>query len=86
MDFTGKFGLVPIVSGVTILVHPDNPGSHDQWILRQKKSMQNAVFPGSGLVDVPRNKPLVLKYRLIIHNGDAGSLNLPALMEEYAKK
>ncbi len=28
-------------------------------------------FPGNGRIDVPVNKPVVLRYRLVIHDGDA---------------
>jgi hypothetical protein len=85
MDFSGKFGIGPEISGITILCHPGNPDYPEPWILRQKGSMQNVVFPGRERIDILMNKPVVLRYRLIIHKGNAPSLNIPRLMEEYTK-
>jgi hypothetical protein len=85
MDFSGKFGEADELSGITILCNQGMPDYPEQWILRQKGSMQNIVFPGSKRINVPVKKPLVLRYRIIIHNGDAGSLDIPMLMEEYSR-
>ena len=85
MDFSGKFGAADEISGITILCNPGMTDYPEPWILRQKGSMQNIVFPGSKRIDVPVNKPLVLRYRIIIHNGNAGSLDIPKLMEEYSR-
>jgi len=84
MDFSGMFDITPQISGITILCHPSMPDYPEPWILRQKGSMQNVVFPGRDRIDVPANKPLILRYRLIVHNGDAASLNIHRLHEEYA--
>jgi hypothetical protein len=84
MDFSGRFGTGSEISGITILCHPGMPDYHEPWILRQKGSMQNVVFPGSGRLDVPMDNPVVLRYRIIVHNGNAGNLNIPRLQQEYA--
>jgi hypothetical protein len=85
MDFSAGFSMSPAVSGLTILCHPGNPNFPEPWILRQKGSMQNVVFPGENKISIPVNKPVVLRYRIIIHNGGAGSLDIPALQTEYGK-
>jgi hypothetical protein len=85
MDFSGAFGIDQTLSGVTILCHPDNPLYPSPWILRQKGSMQNAVFPGRQRIKMNLNTPVILKYRLIIHNGDSKSLDLNKLQEEYSE-
>jgi hypothetical protein len=85
MDFSGKFDAGPDISGITILCSTGMPDYPEPWILRQKGSMQNIVFPGQERIDIPMNKPLILRYRLIIHNGNASSLNIPKLQAEYAK-
>ncbi|MCF7849057.1 MAG: PmoA family protein [Kiritimatiellales bacterium] len=77
MNFTGTFGTE--ASGYAIFVHPGNPGGQRTWLLRSKKSMQNAVFPGRVPVPVSTEKPLVLKYRVVIHK-DA---DLDTLFKEY---
>jgi hypothetical protein len=47
--------------------------------------MQNVVFPGQNRIDLPVGKPVILHYRVIIHNGNAGSLDIKALQAEYSK-
>ena len=86
MDFSGRFGLVPVFSGVTIIRHPDMPDYSSPWILRQKGSMQNTVYPGRERISIPVDKPVVLRYRILIHKGDAGRLNMIEQQEDYAKR
>jgi hypothetical protein len=85
MDFSGRFGAGPEISGLTIICHPSMPGYPEPWILRQKGSMQNVVFPGRDRIDVTRDKPVVLRYRLVIHNGGAASLSIDGLIKEFSK-
>ena len=65
LNFTGTFGTGK--SAMAIFVHPSNPGYPQPWILRKQKSCQNAVYPGPRAVGVPKDKPLILRYRLLIH-------------------
>jgi hypothetical protein len=65
LNFTGTFGKNK--SSIAVLVHKANPGYPTPWILRKKGSAQNAVYPGRHAVVVPRDKPLVLRYRLLLH-------------------
>jgi hypothetical protein len=46
--------------------------------------MQNIVFPGRQKYILV--KPLLLKYRLVIHKGDAESLDIRGLQQEYEKE
>ncbi len=85
MDFSGSFGNSNRQSGLTILCHPSTPNYVAPWILRQKKSMQNIVYPGQEMVNISMDKPLVLRYRLVIHNGDAGSIDITKLQLAYEK-
>jgi hypothetical protein len=85
MDFSGSFGVEKTPSGITILCHPDNPVYPSPWILRQKGSMQNAVFPGRERIKLNMNHPVTLKYRLIIHKGDNQTVNLNKLQKEYSE-
>jgi hypothetical protein len=66
LNFTGSFGGVK--SSIAILVHPSNPGYPTPWILRNKTSMQNPVYPGRGTVTIPRDKPIILRYRILLHH------------------
>ena len=65
LNFTGTFGTGK--SALAIFVHPSNSGYPQPWILRKQKSCQNAVYPGRHAVSVSKDKPLALRYRLLIH-------------------
>ncbi|MGH9880933.1 MAG: DUF6807 family protein, partial [Pyrinomonadaceae bacterium] len=82
LDFSGSFHAGK-VSGVAILTHPSVPGFPQRWILRKSKSMQNPVYPGRTPVLLSREKPLVLRYRLVIHRGDAQQARIDQLQREY---
>jgi hypothetical protein len=83
MDFSAIFGKGTEKSGLTILCHPTTPNYPAPWILRQQTSMQNIVFPGRERIKL--DKTVILRYRVIIHDGDAQSLNIPVLQAEYGK-
>lgn len=55
--------------GIVMLDHPENPGFPHSWILRREASMQNVVFPGRTAMDIPNDRPVVLKYSLLVYNG-----------------
>ncbi len=84
MDFSGDFGAKNGErSGLAILCHPDTPNYPAPWILRQVTSMQNIVYPGRDRVSIPMSEPVILHYRLIVHKGDAESVDFDALQKEY---
>ncbi|UCD00085.1 MAG: PmoA family protein [Phycisphaerales bacterium] len=83
MDFSGPLGPNGKTSGLAILCHESLPGYPQRWILRRKGSAQNPVFPGREPVPLSQKKPLVLRYRLIIHRGDANHVDLDRLQAEY---
>jgi len=86
IDLSGSFGKDKETCGVTILSHPDTPNYPEPWILRQKASMQNVVFPGREKINITMGKPVVLRYRLLIHNGSAGDMDINQLQAKYANK
>ncbi len=83
MDFSGALGPDGKTSGIAILCHKSLPDYPEKWILRRKGSAQNPVFPGREPVPLSREKPLVLRYRLIIHRGDVHHVDLNKLQAEY---
>lgn len=83
LDFSGKFRKDGKVSGLAILCHNSLPGYPQRWILRRKASAQNPVYPGRHPILLSRQKPLVLRYRLIIHRGNVHQVNLDKLQAEY---
>ena len=56
--------------GLAIIDQKSNPGYPQRWILRNSSSMQNAVYPGRTPVALDPIKPLVLRYTLVVHNGN----------------
>jgi hypothetical protein len=86
MDMSGAYGRKGEISGLSILCHPSTPNYPAPWILRQKASMQNIVFPGRERISVSMENPIILRYRLIIHDGNAESVNLPELQSEFERK
>ena len=83
LDFSGNLGGRGKTSGLAILCHSSSPGYPQRWILRRKGSAQNPVYPGRHPVPLSREKPLVLRYRLIIHRGGVNDVNLDRLQAEY---
>lgn len=57
-------------SGGAILVHRDHPGDPPTWITRHYGPM-NVTHPGLEMMDVPRDRPVHLRYRIWIHRGTA---------------
>lgn len=91
IDMVGSFATTDSnvankVSGVAILCHPSVPGFPQKWILRNARSMQNPVFPGRDPIAIPINKPLELRYRMIIHRSQASPEQLEAWFDDYAAK
>ena len=72
MDMIGHFS-PDTKSGFAIYRHPGNPADLTQWILRQKRSMQNPVYPGRSPVPLSTNSPTILNYRLVVHGSDVQS-------------
>ncbi|HIE95664.1 MAG TPA: hypothetical protein EYG03_17065 [Planctomycetes bacterium] len=71
--------------GVAILCHPSNPGYPELWILRAKRSMQNAKYPGVEPIEILPTTPAILRYRLVIHRGSAEQANIAERFAEYAE-
>jgi hypothetical protein len=84
MDLSAPYGKDGAMSGVTILCHPSVPGFPQPWILRQQRSMQNPVLPGRQPVVVPTDRPVVLRYRLVIHRGAARPGDIEGWQRQYA--
>lgn len=67
--------------GIVMVDHPDNPGYPQSWILREKRSMQNAAYPGRNTVKISTSSPLVLKYSLIVYSGKLNNKKIQRLIE-----
>lgn len=69
--------------GLAVLASSANPSPNRRWILRRKRSMQNAVYPGREPVTLSQDEPAILKYRLVIHRGDLSRDDLVKLQTAY---
>jgi hypothetical protein len=83
MDALGSFDPGGAVGGVAVLGHPSNPGAPQPWILRRQGSAQNAAYPGREPIDLSTTQPLVLRYRLVIHEGALTAAELDDLQRQY---
>ena len=83
LDITGTFDPTHPSSGVAVFCHPKYPKKKQPWILRYKGSMQNPAFPHTDRVAISQKKPLVLKYRLVIHDQEVDSAILDKMYQEY---
>lgn len=85
MDFSGSLGREGKLSGLSIFCHPNNPGHPNPWILRSSRSMQNAVYPFPGAIPVPlsQTQPTILRYRMLVHEGDAEALDISRIYADY---
>jgi len=83
-DYSGDFpGATGGQSGVAILTHPSHPGSPPPWCLRYYGPM-NPSYPGLEFVPLHKDKPLRLRYRLILHRGTAEQARIGDIYRLYA--
>ena len=83
MDLSGSYGKSG-KSGLTVLTHPTTTGFPQPWILRARGSMQNAVYPGRQPAAIPRDRPVILRYRIVVHRGELAPADIGRLQAEYA--
>lgn len=69
--------------GVVILSNPQNPAPSDSWIIRKKASMQNAAYPGRKPVAIPVDQPLVLKYSLLVFQGEMNEKQIKKAVNQF---
>ncbi len=72
-------------SGLTILCHPSSAGFPQRWILRRRGSMQNPVYPGQEPVALSKTDPLVLRYRLVLHQAEVSAAEIEKWQIEFAR-
>ena len=83
IDMQGTFAPgLPVQTAITIMCDPDHPSPFHGWILRDKGSMQNAAFPGSDPVEIPKGSTLELNYRLLLHPPGLGAHEIDRIYKE----
>lgn len=68
--------------GIIIVDSPTNPDYPQKWILRDRRSMQNAAWPGREVVPVSTTEALVLKYSLIVYSGKLSNKKISKIIED----
>lgn len=69
-------------TGVAVIDHPANPRS--TWHIHRGIHMVNPCIVATEPLTIRRDRPLVLRYRLVVHDGDAAAADLPARAAEFA--
>jgi hypothetical protein len=69
-DYSAKFGTGDAVSGIAIFDHPKNPNHPTTWLLRYY-GVLNPTWPALETATLEQGKPVTLRFRLLIHRGDA---------------
>lgn len=88
VDWTGMFAgpdgkAIPHRSGGGLLVHPTHPDLPPEWITRRYGPI-NVSYPGLNMLDIPKDRPLRLRYRLWLHRGDASEGQVDKQYRAYA--
>lgn len=70
--------------GVAIFVSPDHPGFPTAWLIRNSYAgVLNPSWPGFKSAVLQPNQPVVLRYRLYVHRGDAVSGGVLRAYQKY---
>ena len=79
-DFTYR-GADGKVNGVAVINHPKNPPT--TWHIHRGIHMLNPAITAAGPVTVQPDAPLVLRYRVVVHDGPAVGAELDQLTAEF---
>jgi len=72
------------VNGVAVMDHPNNPLS--TWHVVRGIHMLNPCIVAEEAQEIQFGEPLYLRYRLVAHDGDAASVDLPGLFDAFANQ
>ncbi len=73
--------------GVAIFVSPDHPGFPARWLIRNSYAgLINVSWPGLKPVTLKPGEPVILRYRIFIHRGDARTADVASAYERYLKE
>lgn len=83
-DYSARFGEGDSISGIALMIHPDNAGSPPDWILRYY-GYAGECWPGMGQASLSRDAWLRRSYRLFVHQGRAEDARVAAHDAAYAR-
>lgn len=83
-DYTGTRG--EETEGLAIFQHPDNRWYPSKWFTRDYGffSPTPMYWPEGGQTTLAKGETLTLRYRVVVHDGEAEAAGIGALFEDYA--
>ncbi len=86
IDMTGTFDPdLDQQTALTLMCDPNDPSPFHGWILRDKGSMQNAAFPGTTPVLIPKGEKLRMQYELLLHRPEMSQEKIESIYEHFIK-
>jgi hypothetical protein len=82
-DQSGRFGDDDAFSGVALFQHPENPDFPAGWTLRHY-GFVGVAWPGLERAVLEPGLPLVLRFRVCVHDGDAVTAGVAGAYAAYA--
>ncbi len=84
-DYSGARG--GVTEGIAILQHPSNRWFPSKWFTRDYGffSPTPMYWLDNDRLDLPKGDHLTLRYRVVVHTGNAAEANIGALFEDYRK-
>jgi hypothetical protein len=83
MDYSGLSGPAA-TEGICVMDHPSNPNHPTRWHVRADGWI-GASFNRESSHEVARDRPLALRYRLLVHSGAAGPESLNQEWDRFAR-
>ena len=74
-----------VTEGIAILQHPDNRWFPSKWFTRDYGffSPTPMFWPEGDRTELPKGEVLTLRYRVVIHTGDARTAGIEQIFEQY---
>jgi len=83
-DYSARFNEAKETAGMAIFIDPRNPGYPNTWLLREYGYI-GPTWPGLDTYTLEPGKPLILRYGVWVHRGDAKTGRVGAAFEEFVK-
>jgi hypothetical protein len=72
-------------TALTLMCDPKDPVPFHGWILRDKGSMQNAAFPGTTPVAIPKGETLRMQYEIFLHPEEMDRGQIESVYNRFIK-
>jgi hypothetical protein len=73
--------------GIAVFASPDHPGLPTKWMIRNSYAgLINVSWPGLAAVSLKSGEPVILRYRVYVHRGDAEAGEVSAAYSQYLEE